>query len=212
MIWIEVLVEGASDLPAVKEVLERRFELVEGQHFRMHAHKGKGALPENLLKTPDRKRRGLLDQLPAKLRGWGKSLDAHSLVLVVIDADDQNCDVLLSQLETMLTMLPEKPKVMFRLAVEETESWFIADIEALRKAYPNGVDVRGLKKIPPDAVVGAWEKLADALGLDKKMVAGTTKFQWAQKIAPHLNLEQPKSPSLKKLIDEMANFLQPIES
>lgn len=212
MIWIEVLVEGASDLPAVKEVLERRFELVEGEHFRMHAHKGKGELPENVLKTPDRKRRGLLDQLPAKLRGYGKSLEAHSLVLVVIDADDQDGDELLAQLEAMLTLLPDKPQVLFRLAIEETESWFIADIEALRKAYPNAVDVRGLRRIPPDAVVGAWEKLAEALGVDKKMVAGTTKFQWAQKIAPYLDLDHPKSPSLKKLVDDMSGFLQAVES
>ncbi|HQS30774.1 MAG: hypothetical protein B7X59_01825 [Polaromonas sp. 39-63-203] len=208
MIWIEVLVEGASDLPTVKEVLERKFKLVEGEHFRMHAHKGKGQLPGNPLKRPDPKHQGLLDQLPAKLRGYGKSLEPHSAVLVVIDTDTQDCKELLAQLNSMLLALPVKPRVMFRLAIEETESWFIADINALRRAYPGGVKTSGLKHVQPDAVVGAWEKLAEALGVDRKMIAGPTKFQWAQKIAPHLDLEQPKSPSFKKLIDGIASLIQ----
>lgn len=208
MIWIEVLVEGASDLPTVKEVLERKFKLVEGEHFRMHAHKGKGQLPDNPLKKPDPKHQGLLDQLPAKLRGYGKSLEPHSAVLVVIDTDTQDCRELLAQLNAMLLALPVKPRVMFRLAIEETESWFIADINALRRAYPGTVKTSGLKNVQPDAVVGAWEKLAEALGVDRKMVAGPTKFQWAQKIAPHLDLEQPKSPSFKKLLDGVAGLIQ----
>ena len=210
MIWIEVLVEGASDLPAVREVLARRFELVEGEHFRMHAHKGKGELPVNPLKKPDQKRQGLLDQLPAKLRGYGKSLEAHAVVLVVIDSDSEDADALLKKLDAMLRLLPYKPKVLFRLAIEETESWFIADMEALRKAYPGSVDLRGLRRIQPDAVIGAWEKLAEALGMDRRMVAGPTEFHWAQKIAPHLDFHQPKSPSLKKLIDGIADLLEPI--
>lgn len=208
MIWIEVLVEGASDLPTVKEVLERKFKLVEGEHFRMHAHRGKGKLPDNPLKRPDTKHQGLLDQLPAKLRGYGKSLESHAVVLVVIDTDLQDCKELLAQLNAMLLVLPVKPRVLFRLAIEETESWFIADMDALRSAYPGGVKTRGLKNIQPDAVVGAWEKLAESLGVARKMVAGPTKFQWAQKIAPHLDLEQPKSPSFKKLIDGVARLIE----
>lgn len=208
MIWIEVLVEGASDLPTVKEVLERKFKLVEGEHFRMHAHRGKGQLPDNPVKKPDPKHQGLLDQLPAKLRGYGRSLEPHSIVLVVIDTDTQDCKQLLAQLNAMLLAVPIKPRVMFRLAIEETESWFIADIDALQRAYPRGVKTSVLKNIQPDAVVGAWEKLAESLGVDRKMVAGPTKFQWAQKIAPCLDLEQPKSPSLKKLIDGVAGLIQ----
>jgi hypothetical protein len=212
MIWIEVLVEGASDSPTVKEVLERKFNLTEGEHFRIHPHKGKGRLPVNPLSRPDLKHQGLLDQLPAKLRGWGKSLEPHSVVLVVIDTDAQDCKDLLAQLNAMLVALPSKPKVLFRLAIEETESWFIADTEALRKAYPGAIDMRGLRNIQPDAIVGASEKLAEALGLNRKMVAGPTKFQWAQQISPHLDLDEPKSPSFKKLIDGIDRLLQPQES
>ena len=37
-----VLVEGASDVPAVREVMTRRFGLAEDVHFRIHPHQGKG--------------------------------------------------------------------------------------------------------------------------------------------------------------------------
>lgn len=201
MTWLEVLVEGASDLPTVKEVLERKFHLVEGRHFRIHPHKGKGKLPKNPLSRPDIKHQGLLDQLPAKLRGFGKSLPQDALVLVLVDLDKQAARGLLSELDAMLAALPIKPKVMFRLAIEETESWFIADLKALQIAFPGQIKKHVLKSIKPDSIVGAAQKLAEALGLNPQMIAGPTKFQWAKKIAPHLDLDNPASPSFRNLIE-----------
>lgn len=210
MIWFEVLVEGASDLPTVKEILERKYALVEGQHFRIHAHKGKGKLPTNILSKPDPKHQGLLDQLPAKLKGFGKSLPEYAVVLVVVDADDEEPATLLGRLNSMFAALPVKPRVIFRLAIEETESWFIADIHAVGKAFPGQVNKRVLRAIEPDAIVGASQKLAIALGLNPKMIAGPTKFAWAEKIAPHLNLETPNSPSFRKLIQGIGGVIGPL--
>jgi len=208
MIWLEVLVEGASDAPTVREVLQRKFQLSEGQHFRIHPHKGKGKLPDNPLSIPDLKHQGLLDQLPAKLRGFSKSLPEYAVVLVVVDVDDKPCKEFLNELNSMLNALPSKPKVLFRLAIEETESWFIADIDALRKAFPGRLKTNLLRGIEPDAVIGAWEMLARALNLDPKMVGPTSKFEWARKISPHLDLENPSSPSLRKLIEGLSKILE----
>ena len=202
MILLEVLVEGKSDAPANKEALQRKFGLVENVHFRVHAHKGKGKLPAKLLNKPDPKHRGLLDQLPAKLLGYGKSLQ-HGLVLVVVDADDTPPGQLVTDLKSMLAQLPIKPRVLFCLAIKETESWFIADIAAIQLAYPKGLKKQILKNIEPDAVVGAWEKLAAALSIDPKKVSGTDKFEWAVRISPHLDLDPPKSPSFSKLITDL---------
>lgn len=212
MTWLEVLVEGASDAPTLREVLTRKFHLIEGEHFRIHPHKGKGKLPHKPLSRPDPKHQGLLDRLPATLRGFGKSLRPDAVVLVVIDADDQPLQLLLQDLNRMLDALPEKPQVLFRIAVEETESWFIADMNALQKAFPVGLDKKVLKNIPADAVVGAWEKLALALHFNPKIITGPTKFEWAEKIAPHLDLDNPKSPSFRKLIEGVASILKPIQT
>jgi len=199
MTWFEVLVEGASDVPTVKSVLTRRFGLEENNDFRIHPHKGRGKLPTDLLSPPDPKHRGLLDQLPSKLKGFSY-LPNSSCVLVLVDADTEPCRDLLAQLNTMLKRLPKRPHhVLFRLAIEETESWFIADEAAVRRAYRNA-RTQKLSRITPDGIVGAWEELAEALGKVASGVTGVDKYEWAERISPHLNLDEPPSPSLRKLI------------
>lgn len=200
MTYFEVLVEGASDVPALREVLVRRFGMVEGQDFRIHPHKGQGSLPVNPLANPHPRRQGLLDQLPAKLRGFGRYLGEDACVLVVVDVDDTPCSHLLADLNAMLAQLPTRPpNVLFRLAIEETVSWFIADVPAVVEAYPRARQ-KPLRTVLPDAICGAWEVLAAALGYKRHEVTGADKYAWAQAITPHLNLATPPSPSLGKLL------------
>lgn len=201
MSYFEVLVEGGSDVPALREVLTRKFGLEENVDFRIHPHKGKGKLPSNPLALPDPRRQTLLDQLPAKLKGFGSYLGSDDCVVIVVDADDCPSHVILSELQSMLALLPRRPeRVLFFLAVEETESWFIADENAILKAYPNA-KVQRLRSIEPDAIIGAWEVLAEVLRMKKEDVTGIDKHAWAEAIAPHLDLENPKSPSLKILVE-----------
>lgn len=205
--FIEVLTEGASDVPVIREVLTRRFALAEGGDFVIHPHQGRGQLPANPLARPEPKRRGLLDQLPAKLRAYGGWMKDDHLVLVLLDTDSDDCKNLLLSLTTMLKNLPRKPpRVLFRLAIEETESWFIADTEAVRKAF-KGADLSIIRAVKPDAIVGAWEKLAQCIG-EPVSASPPQKERWAQTIAPHLNLENPRSPSFRKLLDGLARELQ----
>lgn len=200
----EVLLEGASDVPTIKEIFLRRFGFTEGNGFRLHSHKGKGQLPDNPLAKPGLKHQGLLDQLPAKLRGYSNSLLPDSIVLVVIDLDNESKDVLINALNNMLQQLGVRLNVIFSFAIEETESWFIADLNAVKNAYPKA-KLSELKKIPADAIVGAWEHLAKAINpkANLKTISGKDKCEWAGKIAPHLNLDTPYSPSLKDLIEGM---------
>jgi hypothetical protein len=207
MIWFDVLVEGASDVPAIREVMVRKFGLLEAEQFEIHPHQGKGELPLDVLAQPDKNKRQLLHQLPAKLRGFAKSRAPTAVVLVVIDADKFPEDQVLAEMDAMLLKLRNKrpARVLFRLAVEETESWFVADTSAVKLAYPKA-KITLLKGIKPDAVVGAWELLAKAI--DSTGSSGTDKRRWAELIAPHLNLENPPSPSLKKLIAGIAGELK----
>ncbi len=201
--FFEVLVEGGADVPTLKMVLERRFAMVENRDFRIHPHRGKGRLPANPLSRPALERQGLLDQLPAKLRGYGRSLGPGCCVLVVVDADDDDCRELKKSLLAMLDALPARPPcVLFRIAVEETESWFIADVEAVKAAYP-GANTREISRIEPDSVTGAWEALGQAIG--ERGVPD--KRGWAERIAPHLSLDPPFSPSLGALIDGVQRVL-----
>lgn len=85
-------------------------------------------------------------------------------VVVLVDADDDECRVLKQKLLNMYGALPTKPaRCPFRIAVEETESWFLAQPDAVRAAYSTA-DRSVLQGIEPDAVCGAWERLAECLG------------------------------------------------
>ena len=204
--FFEILVEGGADRPAVCEILQRRFGLQDGLGFRIHPHKGKGNLPGNALARPNSKHRGLLDQLPAKLRGMSW-MGMDYCVVVLVDADAENCIELKRRLVALYQALDRKPaQVLFRIAVEETESWFIADPVAVKKAYPTA-NITPLKKIKPDAVVGAWEHLAESLKKKPIQCRGPDKYQWAQQICPHLNLDTPISPSLRTFINGIERCL-----
>jgi hypothetical protein len=203
--FLEILLEGASDLPTVKEILTRRFKLLEDEHYRIHPHKGKGSLPANPHAKPDIKHRGLLDQLPAKLRGYAHLPDGYCVV-VLVDSDKADCHELKNALIQMCESLDRRPPcVLFRIAVEEIESWFLADIEAIRIAYPKAKHLK-IAGIRPDSIVGAWERLAEALGRHPADCDGSDKYEWAMKIAPHLDLDKPKSPSLNAFVQGIASL------
>lgn len=208
MKFLEVLVEGSSDVPTVREILQRKFGLRESDHFRIHPHRGKGTLSDNSLSRPGPRHQGLLDQLPAKLRGYGKSLAGMDcLVVVLIDADDEDCKDLKTRLLRLYDELESKPpSVLFRIAVEETESWFLADREAMKAGFPS-VRFNKIPDVAPDSIVGAWERLAEALGRKPANCSGADKVEWASLIAPHLQLDNARSPSLRALINGLSKHL-----
>lgn len=204
---IKILTEGASDVPVMHEILSRHFNLIEHIDFEIHPHRGRGNIPNDVLAQPDPKHRGLLDQLPAKLRGFAKYMDEDFLVVVLIDLDNDDEAQLLSELSAMLGQLPTRPpRILFGLAVEEVESWFLADKSAIISAFPTA-NLEVIKHIQADSIIGAWERLADCFGKKHADVTGHDKTYWAEKISPHLDFQSPNSPSLSKLIKNLTEQL-----
>lgn len=206
MTFLEILVEGSSDVPTVTEILRRRFGLRKGEDFRIHPHRGKGKLPERPRWKPQPTRQGLLDQLPAKLRAYGRTKGFDRTIVVLVDADDDDCRTLKSSLLELVGKLDQRPKVLFRIAIEEIESWFLADKEAIRAAYPRA-RLNERPKGKPDQVIGAWERLASVLSREPRVCTGADKTRWAQTIAPLLDLDRPRSPSLGCFVAGVAGIL-----
>ena len=158
---IHVLVEGISEATLLGPWL-KRFQ--PGHIHRIVPHQGKGTLPLRPEEPSDPKHRGLLDQLPAKLRAYGRSLDpATDRVLALVDADDDDCKALKASMLSVWRGCNPRPEAMFRIAVEETEAFYLGDRRAIRAAF------RTCRRTPydsyvQDSVCGTWEVFQAVIG------------------------------------------------
>jgi hypothetical protein len=207
---MEVLVEDQSGAVAI-EVLLKKILLPSRPEttYRIHPYKGLGRIPSGLKPTSDARHRILLDQLPRLLRGYGKSLPKNSAVIVVVDRDRRDCMEFKRELIVLWKACRPRPQTLFRIAIEELEAWFLGDAQAVHAAYPQA-PLKALEAIEnPDAIIGAWEKMADlvysgganALKKQGYPIIGQAKAKWAEAIASHMNVEANRSRSFQVFRD-----------
>jgi len=209
----EILVEDVSGKKFLEIIVPKIIDSTVNT-YRIFSYKGIGRIPKNLHKTHDPAKRILLEQLPRLLQGYGKSLNPDdSVVIVVVDCDKRDCQVLKKELISVLDACILKPRTFFRIAIEEMEAWLLGDKEALLAAYPKS-NVHEYDYYKPDRVINTWEKLADiTLHADSKILKkapwfeiGKQKIEWAQRIGPHMNVQNNASPSFncfKQKLEEL---------
>ncbi|MCG7904719.1 MAG: DUF4276 family protein [Candidatus Thiodiazotropha weberae] len=202
---IEILVEDQSGNKAIDILMKK---ILDNEHtFKIHSYKGIGRIPRNLKSKTDANKRILLDQLPRLLHGYGKAFSNYpdeykAAVIVVCDLDDKCLKEFRDELHEILSTCNPIPVTRFCIAIEEGEAWLLGDIPALKKAYPHAKDTV-LNAYENDTVCGTWELLANAVypggsdALTKKgwHAIGFEKYQWAERICPHMDVNGNKSPS-----------------
>lgn len=197
---LHFLVEGPSEVAFVERWATR---LLPGHEIRAHPHQGKGRLPR-VGEKADPRQRGLLDQLAAKLRGFGRSLDPQlERVVILVDADADPCVELLRRLDELVKGISPAPTVLFRIAIEELEAFYLGDLAALAKAFPEH-DREAARQYVPDSICGTAElfgKIIDDGGLNK--------VKWAEAMGPRVttNPARSRSPSFKKLVSGLTEFV-----
>ena len=203
----EILVEDSSGKKALDILMPK---ILGDQHtFRVVNYRGIGRIPRNLRSRTDASKRPLLDQLPKLLRGYGHTFDGYApnysaAVIVVCDLDNKCLKTFRQELLAVLNACNPKPETRFCIAVEEGEAWLLGDIPALKSAYPKATEAV-LNGYQNDAICGTWELLADAVfikgsGALQKMgrqAVGREKSAWAEKIAPHMDVNANASPSFR---------------
>ena len=187
---VHVLVEGLSEKALIDRWAPRAFR---GHSFEAHPHQGKGTLPDDPAGPPVPRRRGLLDLLPATLRAFAAA--GESAILVLVDADRDDCTRLKRRLVAMAAKLDPRPNVVFRIAVEETEAFYLGDLHALGLAFPKA-DTRRARQYKPDSICGTAELFGEIVG-----DGGLNKVWWAEAIGPHLTTvpKRSRSPSFRAL-------------
>lgn len=212
---IEVLVEDRSGQRLIETLLPAIIGPRGEPHtWRVHGYKGIGRLPRDLKGRPDPAKRILLERLPHLLKGYAQTRGIDAVV-VVIDSDQRDCAAFLRELKTVLAACrPAPARVLFRLAIEEIEAWYLGDRAALLSAYPKAKrDV--LARYRQDGVCETWELLADAvypgghsaIRLAGWPLPGQIKHEWAEAIAPKMDVENNRSPSFGKLRDGLRRLL-----
>lgn len=208
MMHIEILTEDNSG----QRLLEHLMPMLIGQYgephsWRCHAYRGIGRIPIGLSTSADPSKRIMLDQLPRLLRGYVKTpgIDA---VIVVLDTDNRDCVAFLPELRSLASSCGASHLTLFRLAIEETEAWYLGDRAALQRAYPKA-RMRALDDYVQDSVCGTWELVAEAVppggaGAVRKAgwpLPGQVKHQWADRLGPLLDPETNMSPSFGRFRD-----------
>ena len=190
----EVLVEDRSGSIALEHIFEKILGVKNSVHsWKIHPQKGK---------------QRLLKRLPQLLRGYGKSLQQYGAVVVVVDLDTGNCRAFKQELLSVLEACEPRPKALFRIAIEESEAWLLGDRDAVKAAYPSA-KTAVLDGYVQDSLCGTWEVLADAVhpGGSARLkelsypYTGTAKCEWAEKIAPRMNVDRNRSKSFQAFRD-----------
>jgi hypothetical protein len=158
----------------------------------------------------------LLKRLPERLSAYASWLPKETLILVVVDRDDEDCKALKARLNAAASnaglVTKSAPKrgyfqVINRIAIEELEAWFWGDWNAVRSAYPKldtSVPQRaGLRN--PDAIKGGtWEALERQLQVKGYFKQGLRKLELARTVSALMDPSKNRSASFGCLRDTLA--------
>ncbi|OBQ31118.1 MAG: hypothetical protein AN483_01960 [Aphanizomenon flos-aquae MDT14a] len=191
---IEFLVEEPSTEIALKEIVPK---IIGNVHtFKIHNFQNK-----------DR----LLKRLPERMKAYANFIHDDWRIVVLVDEDRSDCQELKKKLCHASSIVTQKKGniVLHRIVVEELESWFIGDVAAIRAEYekiPASLPQQA-KFRDPDAIKGGtWEEL-DKILKKYGYETGLQKMDFAQKVSPHMDVENNQSRSFQVFRDGLRRMI-----
>lgn len=155
----------------------------------------------------------LLSKLPARLQGYASWLPENWRVVVVVDRDDDDCELLKqkmdqaaadARLSTRKANAAQSWQVVNRIAIEELEAWYFGDWGAVRETYPR-VPETIPQKAPyrdPDAVQGGtWEAFERELQRAGYFKTGLRKTEVARALGKRMAPARNRSHSFAVFCD-----------
>jgi hypothetical protein len=83
----------------------------------------------------------------------------------------------------LLSYCSPPPVVLFRIAIEETEAFYLGDKAGIRSAYPKAKLSR-MDQYVPDSICSTWELFRDVIGETSE-----DKVEWRKNMGAHLTTE-----------------------
>jgi len=179
-------------------------------------------LPDSVTWSPItfRGKSDLLNNLESRLKAYRRWITDEYRVVVLVDEDRQDCLGLKHRLEQSAARAGLSTKsssggnrfaVLNRIAVEELESWFFGDSQALTTAFPQ-LKENFLKKAAyrnPDAIKGGtWKTLWHLLKGAGYYPAGLPKIEVASLVSRQMDPQRNHSGSFCVFRDGIAELLQ----
>jgi len=196
MMQIEILVEEPSMEAALREIMPK---ILRGRASWKPINMGsKGKL---------------LKALPKRLRAYRTRINQGEdlKVIVLVDRDSDGCEQLKNQLETIARKAGLTTKtaanghadfqVVNRIAIEELESWFIGDVDALKAAFTSLRGITFPRSFSNPDNGGTWERLHRFLKCHGIYRKSYPKIEAARKIAKHMKPGCNRSRSFQHFLE-----------
>ena len=139
-------------------------------------------------------------QITPKLQG---SNNPNAIFIILRDQDSGDCKVIKTKLQQKCQEA-NKFQTIVRIACRELESWYIADLQAVEKAF-NKTNLSALqnknKFRNPDNLESPSKEL-------KSLVPEYQKINGSRTIAPYLNLDNARSLSFYHFISAIKKIIQ----
>ncbi|MFM6010236.1 MAG: DUF4276 family protein [Dolichospermum sp.] len=191
---IEFLVEEASTEIALNLIVPK---IIGNIHtFKIHNFQSK-----------DR----LLKRLPERMKVYANFIPDDWRIVILVDEDRSDCQELKKKLYNASSVVTQKKGniVLHRIVVEELESWFIGDVAAIRTEYekiPASLSQQAKFRDPDTIKGGTWEEL-DKILKRYGYETGLQKMDFAQKVSPHMDVENNQSRSFQVFRDGLRRMI-----
>jgi hypothetical protein len=158
----------------------------------------------------------LMGKLKARLCGYAQWLPKDWRIVVVVDRDDDDCEVLKAQLESMATAAglvtrsrarDGQWQLVNRIAIEELEAWYFGDWPAVCGAYPkvaSGIPNQAAYRDTDAIRGGTWEAFERILQKHGYYKSGLLKLEVARSIGALLEPDRCRSRSFAVFRDAIA--------
>jgi len=130
-----------------------------------------------------------------KLRGY-RNPDA--IFIILRDQDSADCKEVKKNLKHKCAEA-DKPQTIVRIACHEMESWYLADLKAVEKAFSK----TGLSSRQNDKKFRNPDRLGSPSKELKSLVPEYQKINGSRMISPYLNIENKRSRSFYHFIDSI---------
>ncbi len=184
-----------TEEPSIEPViLELSSKILPAEQFfvRVFPHEGKEDLKKALRKT-----------VPSISR------QPDALIIILHDQDSKDCIALKEELATQLGTVSCPYKI--RIVCDELESWYLGDLPAIKKVYPQ-FDLENFQHRGDyqnvDAISKPSQRLLQIVP-DLKGLTRLPKVKLAKDIAPHLNPEENQSESFRQLMSAINELCKP---